>query len=71
MVFKYSARTATFRKLRIEKVTISVLKNVTCSWIVEMIDHIKQNSDMITNGFLQPEILDAIHSHFTSEVDPC
>jgi hypothetical protein len=26
---------------------------------------------MIINGFFQPGFLDAIHSRFTSEVDPC
>ena len=43
--------------------TLSVMKNVTCSWIVEMIDPIKHESDIIINGFSQPGILDAIHSH--------
>ena len=42
---------------------LSVMKNVKCSWIVEMIDHIKHKSDIIINGFSQPGILDAIHSH--------
>ena len=42
---------------------LSVMKNVTCRWIVEMIDHIKHKSDMIISGFSQPGILDAIHSH--------
>ena len=43
--------------------TLIVMKNVTCSSIVEMIDHIKHKSDVIINFFYQPGILNAIHSH--------
>ena len=42
--------------------SLSVMKGVTCNWIVGMIDHIKSKPDIIINGFKQPGILDAIHS---------
>ena len=44
---------------------LSIMKKVTCGWIVGVIGHIKRKSDMIINGFSHPGNLDAIHSSDT------
>ena len=49
---------------------LSLMKNVTCDWILGAIDHIKRKPEMIVNGFSVTGILDAIHSCDTNSGDP-
>ena len=71
MVLRASATTAYIPEKEVTvKMTLSIMKIITCGWIVVVIDYIKSKPDMISNSFSHPGILDAIHSSDNNSGDP-